>query len=115
MATDKTSVRLSRREAIGMDALIEAYIRDMKLTYGLNSQRVYAAWDSASGAGHYTIGRFFKNGTLYCNLSSSAVRQQFFFRRQELIRRINEILKDDPLFSKPDNDDGKYVKNIVLR
>ncbi len=41
---------IGRQEAKGMDELISAYIKEMKLASGLNSQRVFAAWDEVSGA-----------------------------------------------------------------
>ena len=37
---------LRRRDAVGMDELVEDFIRDMKLASGLNRQRVAAAWNS---------------------------------------------------------------------
>lgn len=109
------SVRLERKEAVGMDQLIEEYIREMKLSSGLNEQRVFAAWDKASGAGRYTISKRFKNGVLYCGIASSALRQQLYFQRTELVQAINDILKEDPLFVCDVADDGKYLKNIVLK
>ena len=108
-------VRLERREAVGMEQLIEEYIRDMKLSSGLNEQRVFAAWDEASGAGPYTLGKSFRKGVLYCNLSSSALRQRLFFQRTEILRKMNEILKEDSLYTKVETSEANYVKYIILK
>ena len=42
------------------------------------------------------------------------LRQQLFFRREELVCEINEILKDDSLFS-PDDPKISFIKGIVLQ
>lgn len=108
------SSRLDRKEAVGMDVLIENFIKEMKLSSGLNRQRVFEAWDQASSAGPATIRKGLKNGVLYCSISSSALRQQLFFRRTEILNKINAILKEDTLFTK-DGKDGNYLKNIILQ
>ena len=102
---DKGPVRMDRKEAVGMDELIEAYVREMKLASGLGRVRVFAAWDKASGAGPYTIGKYLKNNVLYCNISSSVLRQQLYFRRAEILQEMNDILKDDNI----------SLKSIVLK
>ncbi|MBO4341155.1 MAG: DUF721 domain-containing protein [Bacteroidales bacterium] len=102
---EKGPVRMERKEAVGMDQLIEAYIKEMKLASGLGRVRVFAAWDQASGAGAYTIGKYLKDNVLYCNISSSALRQQLYFRRAEILQAMNEILKED----------GVSLKSIVLK
>ena len=108
------SSRLDRKEAIGMEELIHELVREMRLSDGLNRQRVFEAWDKASGAGSATIRKGLKNGVLYCSLSSSALRQQLYFARSEILERINSILKDDPLFEKEDGE-VNYLKNIILQ
>ena len=108
------NARLSRREAVGMDVLVEAFIKEMKLSSGLNGQRIFAAWDAISGAAPYTTRKYLKNNILYCYISSSMLRQQLYFRRDELINGINELLKDDPLFS-PDDPKTSFIKGIVLQ
>ena len=49
----KDSVRIARKTAVGMDELVREYIREMKLSSGLNTQRIFAAWDDASGAARF--------------------------------------------------------------
>lgn len=102
---EKGPVRMERKEAIGMDQLIEDYIKEMRLASGIGRIRVFAAWDQASGAGAYTIGKYLKDNVLYCNISSSALRQQLYFQRAEILQNMNEILKEE----------GISLKNIILK
>ncbi len=97
-----------------MDELISIYIKEMKLTAGLNRQRIFAAWDEVSGAAAYTVDRYLKNNVLYCAISSSVVRNRLYFQQDIILRNINEFLLNDELFVR---DPGKkvFVKGIVLR
>ena len=52
---------IRRKEAVGMEALIADYIKEMKLEAGLNRQRVFEAWDTVSGAAAYTVDRFYRD------------------------------------------------------
>ena len=106
--------RLSRKEAVSMEPLVDEYIREMKIAAGLNTQRVFAAWDEVSGAAPYTLRRFFRDGTLYITLSSSVYRRELSFRKELLVAAINEYLDKDPLFVKDDPKVGK-VMQIVLK
>ena len=104
---------MPRKQAVGMDELISEYIRQMRLTPRLNRERIFSAWDEASGAGRYTIAKYFNNGTLYCTISSSMVRNQLYFQRDVILQTINEILEKDSLFD--DEQKNAFVKYIVLK
>ena len=106
--------RIGRKDAQGMQELIGQYIREMKLSSGFNRQRVFEAWDVASGASRYTIDRFFRDGMLYCTISSSVVRNQLYFQKDVILRQINEILEKDEMLVR-DGKDGPIVKNVILR
>lgn len=108
---DNLFYRLKRKSPLDMSAVMEAYVKDMKISRGLDNHRIYEAWDSASGAGQFTLRRFFRSGTLYITLTSSMVRSQLWFQRDDLIRKINSILSEDPLFS----GEKDPVKNIILK
>lgn len=103
--------RIARKDAVGMDELIREFISDMKLTGGLDAHRIYAAWDEVSGMARYTVRKFYRDGTLYCTMSSSVVRSSLLPKRKLLIDAINARLKEDELFS--DSNDG--VKNLILK
>ena len=106
--------RLARKEAYSMDELIRQYVNEMKLVNGLNRQRIFEAWDQASGAARYTVGKYLKDGVLYCSISSPVVRNRLFFQKQRILELINAFLMEDDLFVK----DGRktvFVKDVVLR
>ena len=104
---------LRRRDAIGMDELVEEFIRDMKLTAGLNRQRVKEAWNTVSGAGRYTIDVYVKDKVMYCTIGSSMARNQLYFQRDVLRTRVNEFLANDELFVKSPGTEA--VRSIVLK
>jgi len=97
-----------------MDSLLGRCIRSMGLTPGINTRRIFAAWDEASGAGPFTLNRFFRNGTLYITVRSSVIRSQLYFQRDLLIEKINTILRADAMFD-PTSQTVGFVKNIVLK
>lgn len=106
--------RIGRKDAQGMDELIGQYIKEMKLTAGFNRQRVFEAWDVVSGASRYTVDRFFRDGMLYCTISSSVVRNQLYFQRDVLVQKMNEFLDKDSMLVR-DGITGKVIKNLILR
>ena len=106
--------RVARKTAIPLSDLIQEYIRASKLTAGLNTQRIFAAWDAASGAGRYTVRRFFRDGKLYITVDSSVVRSQLSFQRDALLEKINALLAQDELFTRDDPRAG-CVKELVLK
>lgn len=106
--------RIGRKDAQGMDELVAQYIKEMKLTAGFNRQRVFEAWDAVSGASRYTVDRFFRDGMLYCTISSSVVRNQLYFQRDVLLQKMNEFLEQDSMLVR-DGIKGNIVKNLILR
>lgn len=97
-----------------MDKVVQEFIKSMKLAAGLNTQRIYAAWDACSGAGPYTLKRFFRGGKLYITLSSSVIRNQLYFQRAVLIEKMNAYLSQDSLFT-ADNKSVGYITELILR
>lgn len=99
---------------MSMDEVVTEYIKAMKLTSGINQRRVFEAWDAVSGAGSYTISRFYKEEVLYVGIGSSVVRSRLMQNREWLLEELNRWLKNDDLFIKQE---GKtiYVKSIVLK
>lgn len=87
--------RLPRKQAIGLDALIEQYLDQSGLRAGVETQRIFSAWDQASGAAKYTIKKFYRAGKLYITVDSSVVRSQLLFQKDALIEKICAITKSD--------------------
>lgn len=94
--------RVARKTAVPMDALIREFLRQNRLSARLNARRIFAAWDAASGAGRYTVRRYFRDGKLYITVDSSVLRSQLSFQRQALVGKINAILAADELFTRDD-------------
>jgi hypothetical protein len=110
----KRNYFIRRKEALTMEEVIEEYIKSAKIASGLNTQRIFAAWDDCSGARPYTLKRYFRSGTLYITLNSSVIRNQLSFQKEALIEKMNAALSGDRLFT-DDNRTVGYVKDLVLR
>lgn len=108
------TIRIERKNEQKLDEVIADFIREMKLASGLNRQRIFAAWDEASGAGRYTVNRYFRNGVLYCSMSSSVVRSRLSFQKDEIVRQMNRILSEDELFTK-EGSGTEFVRAVVLK
>jgi hypothetical protein len=106
--------RVQRKTAVPLSELIRDYLKAEHLTTPLNTQRIFAAWDAASGAGSYTVRRFFREGRLYITVNSSVVRSQLSFQRDALLRRINTLLEEDELFTRDDARTG-FVRELILK
>ena len=112
MAYDNKDNRLRRKDAVGMEDLVQDFIREMKLSSGINRQRAAEAWNAVSGSSRYTIDVSLDKGILYVVLNSSMARNQLYFQKDVLLRKVNECLDADTLFVKGD---GPAVRNIVLK
>lgn len=112
MAYDMKDNRLRRKEAVGMEALVQDFIREMKLSSGVNAQRAAEAWSTVSGASRYTLEVSLDRGVLYVTLNSSMARNQLYFQRDVLLKKVNEFLEADSLFVKGA---GPAVRNIILK
>ena len=115
MAYDGRANKMRRQDAVGMDELVRQFIQEMRLASGLNQQRIAEVWNEVSGASRYTLGVNFADGTLYCTLSSSIVRNQLYFQKDFILNGINEALKRDELFIWDWENKGDCVKTLVLR
>lgn len=97
-----------------MDKIVEQFIRSMKIAAGLNTQRIFEAWDVCSGAAPYTLKRFFRDGKLYITLRSSVYRSQLWMQRDLIVAKMNAFLREDSLFVK-DYPKVGYVKELILK
>lgn len=114
MGYDSKDNRLRRKNAVGMEQLVQEFIREMKISSGLNNIRATDAWNQASGSSAYTLSVSLSKGILYVSLNSSMVRNHLYFQRDVIRERMNEILDKDELFIKP-QDNSPAIKNIVLK
>jgi len=106
--------RLPRKQAISIgDALLEMF-RSSGASATHNTCRIFSAWDEASGAGPYTIRRYFRDGVLYITMKSSVLATQLGMQKGFLTEKINSILQGDELFIKDEGHVG-YVKEIRIK
>jgi hypothetical protein len=108
------SYRIKRKSAVSIGAAIREYLGESRLRPGLNTRRIFAAWDAASGAGPLTLKRYFRSGKLYITLSSAVVRSQLYPRRKALTDKMNEILSRDEFFS-PEDGNVSWIEELILK
>ncbi len=114
MSEDHSPVRIHRKQALSMEELVQQYIKSMKLAAGLNTQRIFEAWDACSGAGPFTLKRFFRDGKLYITLNSSVIRNQLCFQKDALVEKMNAWLSQDALFT-ADNRTVNFIRELILK
>lgn len=113
MGYDNKDNRLRRKNAVGMEQLVQDFIREMKISSGVNRQRATEAWNVVSGASRYTLDVSLDRGILYVTLNSSMARNQLYFQRDALKQKINEYLANDELFVKTPG--VPAVRSVVLK
>ena len=106
--------RMGRKEAVGMEALMTQYIREMKISSGINQVRVTEAWNNASGASRYTLSVSYVGTYVYVTMNSSMARNQLYYQRDSIMQRMNDILAADTLFIGSAKG-GNAVTNIILK
>lgn len=105
---------MQRKTALSIGDAIKDFLKQNKLASGLNTQLIFRAWDEASGAGKYTLKKYYREGNLYITLSSSVVRTQLSFQKDILKDKINEILSSEDLFTS-DGAPGGFIKELILK
>lgn len=106
--------RIERKNAVKVGDLVQLFLKQGRLSAGMNTHLVFSAWNSVSGAGEYTVNRFFRSGTLYVTVNSSVVRSQLMMQKDILLEKMNALLAGDELFS-ADNPVAGYVKKLVIK
>ena len=114
MSEDKSQIRIHRKQALSMEELVQQYIKSMRIAAGLNTQRIFEAWDACSGAGPFTLKRFFRDGKLYITLNSSVIRNQLYFQKDVLVEKMNAWLTEDKLFTQ-DNRTVGFIRELILK
>lgn len=110
----QTMSRIERKNAITLGEALMMMLKSSRLGAEHNTQRIFEAWDNASGAGRYTVRRFYRDGKLYITLNSSVVRSQLGFQKDALIEKMNVLLAGDDLFIR-DNGNAAIVKELILK
>lgn len=105
---------MSRKKAIDMKELMAQFLKSSGLSKGLNTQRIFAAWDEVSGAARFTVKKFFREGRLYITLDSSVVRSQLMFQKDIILEKINDTLSKDELYTQ-EGPSRRVVTEIILK
>lgn len=110
---NRPDYRLRRQKPTPLSELIKLYLRGNSMSRQFNTHLVFSAWDDASGAGPYTVKKFFRDGKLYITVSSSVIRSQLLFQKKFLIDKINTLVRDNELFCGQATDE--YVKDLIIK
>ena len=59
--------------------------------------RIFKTWDLIVGdaGARATSGKFFKDGILYCTITSSIIRSQLYYRKEDIVVLMNKMLNSD--------------------
>ena len=106
--------RMSRKSAVPLEEVLRQMLQSSPIGREHKLYRIYQAWDDASGAGPYTLRRFWRDGKLYITLSSSVVRTQLMMQQDLLREKVNARRVADPLFYW-DEAAGDVVKELILK
>lgn len=85
--------------------LLKDYLSDIGRSQGILGARVVRIWDETmeENVVKATSSRFFKDGTLYVNISSSILRTILSRRKNSILYLLNQKLG------------GAFVKSLVIR
>lgn len=83
-----------RRDVQSVKDLIMKALREQGLETPLNQKRLVEAWPQVAGPmiARYTLNTYIYNQTLYVRLSNPALRADLSMRRQELTKRLNDVV-----------------------
>lgn len=92
---------MEREDAKTLDVLVEKYLSKFGIAKELTRIQVFEAWNKAVGkvASDATVNKFFKDGILYCTISSSVLRSQLYFQIDVIKKKINGELSS-PIVNK---------------
>ncbi|MDP3397706.1 MAG: DUF721 domain-containing protein [Bacteroidales bacterium] len=96
---------MRRQKAVLLGELFGEFLKSEGLEQGIKRMEVFEAWDTAVGEriSELTTEKFYKDGRLFCKISSSVARTQLFTQRVEIIKKINDIMG------------SKIVKEIIFK
>ena len=83
-----------KREVKSINDILQQFLRKEGLETPLQQKRLIDAWDSVAGpmVARYTQEKFIKNQILFVNITNPALRQDLSMMRQQLTRRLNEVV-----------------------
>lgn len=96
---------MRRKNAQSIGDVLRQFLRQEGLETPLNEMRMVSAWPEVMGRGvaSYTGQVFVKNGVLYVQIKSPALRANLMMNRDALVRRLNEHVG------------AQVIQNIIFR
>lgn len=107
------SNRIARKSALSLSEVFKQMLAESGAASTHNTNLIFSAWDTVSGAGPYTIKRFFRDGKLYITLSSSVICNQLAMQKDVLLAKINSSIAGNDLYI-GQSADGP-VKQLILK
>lgn len=107
------SNRIARKNALPLVEVFKQMLAESGASATHNTNLIFSAWDTVSGAGAYTIKRFFRDGKLYITLSSSVICSQLAMQKDVLVAKINSSLAGNELYIGQAVDGP--VKQLILK
>lgn len=107
-------VSLERKDPSPMSELVPMFLKLSGMTSAVNENLILSAWDRVTGAGSYTLKKYVRDGTLVCHISSSVVRNQLYFQKEEIAASINAEVASDPV-NAGNPGSRKYLKGMILK
>lgn len=105
--------RIARKTALPLVEVFKQMLAESGAAATHNTNLIFSAWDAVSGAGEYTIKRFFRDGKLYITLSSSVICSQLAMQKDVLVAKINSSLTGNELYIGQAVDGP--VKQLILK
>lgn len=88
---------MKRREAVSVREIIDMAMRQTGQSDVIDGHRICAAWSDVVGPGvtRMTMRRYVDRGVLHVYLTSSVMKQELGFARQELVNNLNRAVGRD--------------------
>ncbi|HBG23737.1 MAG: hypothetical protein A2X17_06700 [Bacteroidetes bacterium GWF2_41_61] len=88
---------MRRERVVKVGDLFRDFLKSSGLDEGILRMRIFEAWDEVVGKRYaeYTLEKFFKDGRLFCKISSSPARNHLFMERLNIVKKMNEKLGEE--------------------
>ena len=85
---------MRREKSLPISEIFALFIKENSLAEGLLNVDVVHAWDNIIGEKmmKYVVSRYFREGKLFCTLTSSSARNALSLNKAVYIKKINEEL-----------------------
>ena len=87
---------MQRTGAVKLGELLGRYVKEVHLENDMRARDVSQAWNAAVGprAASVTSRTYYKDGVLYCHISSSIIRNRLYYNKDGIMAEINRRVGD---------------------